>query len=53
VYKRQDEIQKIRLAKLKIGGIPVVAVVDLWENDIYDRSPEVFELAEAGLELRN
>lgn len=51
--ERKDEIQKIRLARLKIGGVPVVAVVDLWENDVYDRSPEVFELAEIGVGLRD
>ena len=50
--ERKDEVQKMALARLKIGGLPVMAVVDLWENDVYDRYPEVFELAEAGIGLR-
>jgi len=47
----KDQTQKARLASMKIQGLPVVAVVDLWEADIYDRMPEVFMQAEAGLEL--
>lgn len=48
-----DQLQKGRLMALRIGGMPVVAVVDLWENDLYDRWPEVLELARMGEELRN
>lgn len=48
----KDEGQRVRLLKLRIGGLPVVAVVDLWENDVYDRFPEVFEKAEMGIGLR-
>lgn len=50
--ERKDFVQKMRLRNLKIRGVPVVEVVDLWENDVYDRHPEVFELAEAGMGLR-
>ena len=41
-----------RLRRLKIGGEPVAAVVDLWESYIYDRYPEVFQLAEFGVGMR-
>lgn len=49
--ERKDDVQKMRLLRLKIGGIPVVAVVDLWESAIYDRYPDVFRQAEMGMEL--
>jgi len=48
----KDDAQRHRLLQLRIAGVPVVAVVDLWERDIYDRSPEVFEMAEMGIGLR-
>jgi len=48
----RDEAQAERLMRLRIGGRPVAAVVDLWELDIYDRYPTVFELAEAGVGMR-
>jgi len=48
-----DEAQRVRLLSLRIGGVPVAAVVDLWEYDIYDKYPRVFEAAEFGVELRN
>ena len=48
----KDEQQRRRLLRQRVHGRPVVAVVDLWESDIYDRSPEIFELAEAGVGLR-
>jgi len=48
----KDEEQRRRLLRERVAGRSVVAVVDLWESDIYDRSPEIFELAEAGVGLR-
>lgn len=51
--ERKDEIQKINLAKLKIGGVPVVAVVDLDEHDLYDDYPQVFWDAEIGKSSRS
>lgn len=50
--ERKDEVQKANLRRVKVGGLPVIAVLDLWENDVYDRYPEVFEKAEVGEELR-
>lgn len=50
--QRKDEEQKRRLGRMTIGGAPVAAVVDLWEDDIYERTPEVFERAEGGEGLR-
>lgn len=47
-----DAEQARRLRLLKIGGEPVVEVVDLWEADIYDQYPRVFQLAEFGVGLR-
>ena len=49
---RNDAELARRLRRLKIGGEPVAAVVDLWESDIYDRYPRVFQLAEFGEGLR-
>lgn len=51
--EEKDFVQACRLLHIKVGGVPIVAVVDLWENDVYDRSPEVFEKAEVGMGLRN
>lgn len=48
----KDFVQAARLKRLKVGGIPIVEVVDLWENDVYDRHREAFEQAEAGMGLR-
>ena len=50
--ERKDATQVQRLRGLKIGGVPVIDVIDLWENDIYQLWPLVFERAEAGLGLR-
>jgi len=47
----KDEIQKVRLEAMKIGGIPIVAVVDLWESRIYNDWPHVFLMAEMGVSL--
>ena len=41
-----------RLRRIKIGGEPVAAVVDLWESDIYDRYPVVFKLGVFGVGMR-
>jgi len=51
--EQKDFVQAARLMRLKIGGVPVVAVVDLWEGDIYERFPLVFKQAEFGVGLRN
>jgi len=50
--ERKDFAQAARLLRVRIGGVPIVAVVDLWENDVYDRYPAVFEKAEMGVGLR-
>lgn len=47
----KDEIQKARLRAVKIGGIPIVDVIDVWESRILGDYPRVFLAAEAGLEL--
>lgn len=47
-----DRLQKERLLGLRIAGQPVVAVVDLWEDDLYERWPEVLERAAMGEEIR-
>lgn len=49
--ERQDEEQKGRLLGTWYMGMPIVTVVDIWESDIYERFPEVFRRAEAGVEL--
>lgn len=48
----RDQEQRARLMTSWHAGMPVVRVTDLWETDIYDRYPEVFRLAEVGMELR-
>jgi hypothetical protein len=50
--ERKDEVQRVRLLNVRMGGRPVAAVVDLYESDIYDRYPEVMLRAEAGMQLR-
>lgn len=47
-----DRLQKDRLIGLRVGGAPVIAVVDLWEADLYDKWPYVLEQAEMGEEIR-
>lgn len=51
-HRERDREQRARLLSAWYAGLPVVAVVDLWENDVYRRFPEVFLRAEAGVELR-
>jgi hypothetical protein len=48
----RDLMQKIRLKNTRIGSFEVIDVVDLWELDIYNRHPEVFEMAMFGVGLR-
>ena len=48
-----DRIQKEYLRAMKIYSMPVVAVVDLWETDCYDRYPEIYLQAEQGYGLRD
>ena len=48
-----DGLQAARIMGIKIGGEPIVAVVDLWEDDLYDRWPEVLELGIAGVNMRH
>lgn len=47
-----DKLQKDRLRNIQVGGLPVAAVVDLWEYDIYDRPEETFERARVGEQMR-
>lgn len=49
--ERKDEAQRVRLLRHKIGGVPIVKVIDCFENDIYDRWPEVLDLAIMGEEI--
>lgn len=46
-----DLAQKDRLLGLWVGRGRIIAVVDLWESDLYDRWPEVLELAIMGEEI--
>lgn len=48
----RDRMQKDRVRGIWIGGAPIVEVVDLWENDLYDLWPEVLEYAAMGIEVR-
>jgi len=50
--ERKDQAQAERIKGMRIGGIPVVGVVDLWETDIYHRYPAVYWWAERGESLR-
>jgi len=47
----RDREQKERLARARYNGLPVHAVVDLWESAIYVRYPFVFLRAEGGEEI--
>lgn len=48
----RDQWQVYRIRQQRIGGLPVIGVVDLWENDVYRRYPEIFRQAEMGVGLR-
>jgi len=48
-----DQLQKGQLLGIRVGGLPVVAVVDLWENSLYDDWPRCLELAEMGEEVHH
>jgi hypothetical protein len=50
--RMRDQMQKIRLMNTRIGSFDVIGVVDLWELDVYNRYPEVFEVAMYGVGLR-
>ena len=47
-----DLVDKIRLIGQTIQGLRIETVVDLWENDLYHRMPQVAILAMAGIGLR-
>jgi len=51
--RAKDQAQKQRLLQERAYGMPIVVVVDLWEMDIYNRSPEIFRKAEVGIGLRD
>jgi len=48
---QSDFMQRERLLTESYMGVPVLQVVDLWESAIYWAAPEVFEEAEAGIEI--
>jgi hypothetical protein len=50
--RAKDQQQKFRLLNERAYGMPIIAVVDLWEMDVYDKSPRVFRQAEGGVGLR-
>jgi len=50
--QESDRVQRDRLLGLWVEGATVVAVVDLWEDDLYDKWPRVLEMAEVGENIR-
>ena len=50
--EEKDYGQRLRLLQSDVDGVPIVSVVDLWENDVYEIWPRVFEMAEVGIGLR-
>lgn len=52
VNEGKDRSQRYRLLGAIILGLRVAAVVELWEDDIYNKRPMVFDLAWAGRGLR-
>lgn len=48
---RSDFLQKERLLTESYMGVPVEQVIDLWESAIYWAYPDVYEQAEAGVEI--
>lgn len=51
--KERDLAAKLRLLGGTIEGMRVWAVVDVWEDDVYERREQVFRLALAGIGLRD
>ena len=51
--RNKDLIEKLRMLGAEFDGLRIEAVVDLWEEDIYRRRPEIFRLALAGVGLRD
>lgn len=50
--RTRDETALAKIPGQYVNGAAIRRVMQLWENDIYRRRPEVFNLALAGLEIR-
>jgi hypothetical protein len=47
-----DERANILPIGQTLFGYRIEKVIELWENDIYHKRPQVFHLAMAGIEMR-
>ncbi len=47
-----DAAAALRLLGQVVGGIRIDKVINLWEQDLYTKRPQVFEYALAGISLR-
>ena len=49
--RTKDEISSIRYIGQEFGGNRISKVINLWEDDIYQKRPQIFLWALSGLEL--
>lgn len=49
--RQRDETAKLRFVGAEFGGQRIKLVLDLWEDAIYQKRPQVFQYALVGLEL--
>lgn len=50
--RNKDLNEKIRLLGSEQNGLRIEHVIDIWEDDVYNKRPQVFHLALAGIGLR-
>jgi hypothetical protein len=49
---QSDAVDAMRMIGLVVQGIRIDKVLYLWEQDLYDKRPQVFQYAVAGIALR-
>lgn len=50
--KVSDAEAAMRLVGQVVGGVRIEKVIYLWESDLYEKRPQVFQYAVAGISLR-
>lgn len=50
--RSRDAVALAKITKAFANGVPINRVMEIWESDIYDHNPTVFELAMQGIPWR-
>lgn len=50
--KQRDELARIRMLGASVGGARIQAVIEIWENDLYQKRETTLRYAMAGVNLR-